>query len=100
MALNAPLLTGPVHRLEARLTPSKTEEQLLEKISFYDRGKRFADLPFRVPLSREESLLDLENQAESFQKAPYFYVLHFPKRNDNAPAPSGFFLPQCRHARL
>lgn len=100
MALNAPLLTGSVRKLEARLTPSKTEDQLLDKISLYDRGKRFADMPFQVPLSQEESRLDLENQPEMFQQEPYFYVLHFPKRNDDVLAPPGFFLPQCRHAKL
>lgn len=100
MALNAPLLSGTVRRLEARLTPSKTEEQLLEKVSLYDRGKRFANQPFQLPLSREESRLDLESHPEEFQREPYFYVLHFPKRNDDALAAPGFFLPQCRHAEL
>ena len=100
MALNAPLLSGTVRRLEARLTPSKTEEQLLEKVSLYDRGKRFANQPFQLPLSREESRLDLESHPEEFQREPYFYVLHFPKRNDDPLAPPGFFLPQCRHAGL
>lgn len=98
MALNAPLLSQPVRSLEARLTPAASREDMIRKILRFDRGKRFADQPFRS-LPAEESYFDPERSAALFLREPYFYVMHFPKRHDDALPKSDFPL-RCRHQAL
>lgn len=98
MALNAPLKTGHVQSLEARLTPVKDREAMVQKILGYDYGKWFADQPFQALPILEQSRLDMERAPEKFWKEPHFYVLHFPKRSDD-PLPPRFLL-QCRHYSL
>lgn len=98
VALNAPLRTEPVRFLEARLTPVRTSREMIQKILRYDRGKRFADQPFRPLPLPEHTHFDPERAAEKFLEEPYFYVLHFPKRPDDEQKKE--FSLQCRHQAL
>lgn len=98
MALNAPLQTEPIRSLEARLTPSRSSQTIIQNILGYDRGERFARQPCRPVLPPEEPLPDPEAAAEQFLEEPHFYVLHFPKRrDDDLPSP---FVLQHRHQAL
>lgn len=100
MALNAPLSTGHVRYLEARVTPADTPEKMVEKVYQYDFGKLFADKPCELVFREHEYSFDPELDAESFREARHFYVMHFVKEHDTDPGRQPAFSLQCRHEKL
>lgn len=100
MALNAPLSSGHVKYLEARIVPADTPKAMVEKVCQYDQGKHFADKRYQPVFMEHEYAFNPELNAESFRSAHHFYVMHFVKEHDADPSKLPAFSLHCRHEEL
>lgn len=101
MGINAPMQTGDVTSLEARLTPKARAMEYLNTIRDIDGKKHFSDQPVfpdsaqGFPPKRYQCM---EYEPQEAAKLPYFYVIHFIKELDKPP--KSVLAMECRHQRL
>lgn len=94
-ALNAPLNSGYVRSIEARLSPSTSVEQMISNLYQADSAKPFFDEPKKIFGWRVSR--DMENRAAEEKT---FYVWHFPKRHDDLICKESYNLLFCRDYSL
>lgn len=94
-SLNAPINEQDLLSLETRITPSGRANDIRFGIYAIDRVKLFFD---GTDVHRYYPPMELEQQIRT---APFFFVLHFPKRKDHTSVSSAGLCPMdCRHGAL
>ena len=94
-AVNAPINEHNLSSLETRITPSGCANDIWSEVYAIDRVKSFFD---GVDVNGYHPPMEPEQQIRT---APFFFVLHFPKRKDQACVSNSGFCPlDCRHGAL
>ncbi len=99
LALNNRLETERIISLEGRMVPKKNAKDNIEKVLRYDLAKRFMECNPEEVHDRNNYEFQPELDVDLFDNAPWFYVFHFYKVQDDRELESGrFMLPAHRHA--
>ena len=88
MSVYAPLYLEAAQKLEGRFCPAASVRKNIEKVQEYDLAEYEAEnsMLFSSPPDEKLPKDSCKRNPEQLLKLPYFYVLHFPKQADDAPA--------------